>query len=105
LRRGGYREPRSIREFLPAVFRRLHAPGGARLERLRRLWVEVAGPETASRTRLLSLEGGVLTVGVESSALKHDLATFRREELLRRLREGAPDVALRELRFRAGGAS
>lgn len=98
----GSRQPRLIGELLPGVLKGLRGPKGSRMERLRPVWVEVAGEPTAARTRLSGLESGVLTVEVESAALKHHLTTFRRETLLGQLQERLPDLPLRDLRFRVG---
>lgn len=100
----GSRQPRLIGELLPGILRGLRGPKASRIERLRPVWEEVAGEPTAARTRLSSLESGVLTIEVESAALKHHLTTFRREALLGALRERLPDLPLFELRFRVGKA-
>ncbi len=98
----GSRHPRLIGEFLPGILKGLRGPKASRIERLRPVWVEVAGEPTAARTRLSGLESGVLTIEVESAALKHHLTTFRCEALLGALRERLPDLPLYELRFRVG---
>ena len=100
----GSRQPRLISELLPGVLKGLRGPKGSRMERLGPVWVEVAGESTATRTRLSGLESGVLTIEVESAALKHHLTTFRRETLLGQLQERLPDLPLHDLRFRVGKA-
>jgi hypothetical protein len=44
-------------------------------------------------------------VEVASAALKHDLDTFRRAEVLRGLQERLPDMGLSGLSFRVGAVS
>jgi len=49
--------------------------------------------------------GGVLTLEVESAALKHDLLTFRKNQLLDRLKEKLSGVEIRDLKCRVGSPS
>ena len=54
-------------------------------------WARVVGPELARRSRPLGLgRGGQLTVGFESSALRQEVQSFRKEEILGRLRVEYP---------------
>jgi len=59
----------------------------------------------AQRSRVAAVEGGKLRVEVASAALKHDLSTFRRGEVLRRLREEAPDLGVRDVVYRVASLS
>jgi predicted nucleic acid-binding Zn ribbon protein len=65
-------------------------------------WEEIAGPELSSHTRVRSLRRGLLTIEVDSSPLCHQLASFRREELLVALKEKVRGTEVSDLRFRAG---
>ena len=79
-------------------------------------WARAAGPELAEETRPATLQRGVLTVEVRSTALLAELQSFRRDELLARLIEadaalsrsgrgsadGAPTGRVTGLRFRPG---
>ncbi|MBI3273124.1 MAG: DUF721 domain-containing protein [Planctomycetes bacterium] len=72
------------------------------LRDVRERWVELAGAVVASHTRILTLERGVLKIEVDSSPLLAELATFRRDELLRKLAEAFPAKRVRDLKFVAG---
>ncbi len=78
---------------------------GGPLLRIRAAWANVAGPVISARTRVAGVDGGVIRVDVASAALKHDLATFRRKELLGARRKELPDTAIREVRYRIGRVS
>lgn len=61
-------------------------------------WIRAAGADVARRSRPLGLRGGELTVGFESPALRQEVESFRKTEILARLREELPSrrvVALR----------
>jgi predicted nucleic acid-binding Zn ribbon protein len=53
-------------------------------------WSRAAGPEVARRTRVVGLTRDTLTVSVESAALRQELESFRRDDVLARLREEFP---------------
>ena len=75
------------------------------LETVAQAWEEVVGIETAARTRVVRFMRGVLTLEVASSALKHDLLTFRKNQLLDELNERLPKVEIRDLECRVGAPS
>jgi len=61
-------------------------PKRRELLELAEAWARAAGPEVARRSRPLSLgRGGQLTVGFESSALRQEVQSFRKAEILGRL--------------------
>ena len=76
---------------------------GALLAEMRRRWGGAVGPGVAAKTRVAGLREGVLEIDIASSALKHHLSTFGREEILGRLNEGLAGNPVRGLRFRVGG--
>lgn len=90
---------------VPAILRGLRRSAGRTrgpLQRLRDAWPEVVGESIAVRSRVVGVEQGRIRVEVASAALKHDLATFRRPEILERLKERFPDLRLRSVSFRVG---
>jgi len=99
-----YIEPTALRDLVPVVLRGLR-PQRLALEEMGRAWAAVAGEATASRTRIVGLKAGVLTLEVASSALKHDLLTFRRNQLLIELRKMLPGAGIREIKCRVGTLS
>jgi len=80
-----YQEPRLIGDLLPGILRGLRPKNRRGLARIQEAWVAVAGEKTAARSKVTSLEGGVLRIELQSAALKHHLATFRSAELLEEL--------------------
>ena len=66
-------------------------------------WRQAVGAEREKSTRVTGLRGGVLTVEVESAALRCELETFYHEDLLDRLRVLAPKSAIRKIVFRTWG--
>jgi predicted nucleic acid-binding Zn ribbon protein len=64
-------------------------------------WDQAAGDRLAPHTRPGNVRRGVLQVFVRNSAVMQEL-TFRKRELIRRLRQRAPDQKIRDLRFRVG---
>ena len=53
-------------------------------------WCHAVGPGASRRSSVVSLQNGKLTVKVESAALRQELDTFRRGEVLRRMQEAFP---------------
>jgi predicted nucleic acid-binding Zn ribbon protein len=96
---------------LGEIVRRLAGRGAKRrlapVDRVAAAWREAAGANLADVARVRSLRDGVLVVAVHSAPLCHELASFRREELLGALNDrlaaaGAP--AVRSLIFRIGAS-
>lgn len=99
-------EPQPIHDVLPGVLRGLKgAAAGGALERVRRAWAEAVGPAVAARTRVAALDGGRVRVDVASAALKHDLSTFRRGEVLEALRAKVPDLRIQGVQYRVSSLS
>lgn len=100
----GYVSPIVVREIVPDVLRALK-PRRREMDAVVRAWEDVVGVQTAARTRVVMFKGGVLTLEVASSALKHDLLTFRKNQLLGRLKEKLSGVEIRDLKCRVGSPS
>jgi hypothetical protein len=66
-------------------------------------WKQAVGADREPSTRVTGLRGGILTVEVESAALRCELETFYHEDLLDRLRVLAPKSAIRKIVFRTWG--
>jgi predicted nucleic acid-binding Zn ribbon protein len=69
------------------------------IARVRRRWAEVAGEEVAAHSWPRALRRGVLTVEVDSSALRAELAGYRRPGILQLLAAGPRPLSVRDLRF------
>jgi predicted nucleic acid-binding Zn ribbon protein len=96
------REPERIGDLLVPLLKELRTIGRRVGRDLHEAWLDVAGPDLGSRTRLHSFRSGRLVVEVDSAALLHELQSFRAPVLLERLRERMPRPCVAELRFRLG---
>ncbi len=94
------RGPEKLGEILERVLRDRGLFDAGRRREIAAAWEEVAGPLVSAGTRVASLRGGVLVVEVLSSALRQELETFRKEELLDGIRERFAREYVRDLRFR-----
>ena len=65
-------------------------------------WRDIVGEERASKMFPLRLRAGVLWVEVSSPALYFEAAQFGREEMLAKVRAAAPDLEIKEIRFKLG---
>ena len=66
------------------------------------VWSEIAGEQIAGRTKVLGLKRGVLHIGVNSSALLGQLASFHKQSLLRQLKQQR-ELKIRDLKFELRG--
>lgn len=67
-------------------------------------WKEAVGEEIAASTRCIKLSGGTLFVEVSSAPLLNELSTFRKKEILERIKAREVFRGVREIRFRAGSS-
>lgn len=95
-------DPIPMKEILPGLIRKVRAEGRGAVSRVQAAWPEIVGAPTAGRTRILGVENGQVRVAVASAALKHDLHTFRREEVLAELRRRLPELRIRGVSYRVG---
>jgi predicted nucleic acid-binding Zn ribbon protein len=72
-------------------------------DELRTAWKRVAGDELAAQTKILQLTRGVLTIAVSSAPLLNELAAFQSADLLQRLKQQAPNLNVKSLKFRLNG--
>jgi predicted nucleic acid-binding Zn ribbon protein len=101
--------PEPARDALGDLARRMAGRGAKRRalasDRVAEAWREAAGPALASTTRVRGFKDGVATVQTASAPLCHELASFRREELLAALNARLAEKkgpAVRSLVFRIG---
>jgi len=78
-------DPRRVGQFLQDILRGANPRRRGGLSELTEAWSRAAGPEVARRSRIVEFRRDVLTVSVESAALRQELETFRKDEILRRL--------------------
>ncbi|WP_010587807.1 DUF721 domain-containing protein [Schlesneria paludicola] len=70
---------------------------------LEAVWKAVAGPELAAQTRPLQVSRGVLMVSVENAPLLSEISAFQGPELLQRLKQKAPHLKIKNLKFKLSG--
>ncbi len=96
------RGPRALSDILGELFTvrgygRLRASG-----ELEEVWNTAVGEPSCHQTRVGDVRRGVLSVTVSHPTLLEELAAFRKPELLRALRAGAPGTTIHDIRFRVG---
>lgn len=92
------REPRKLGEFLPEILRAIGPRRRDELYALTEAWSRAAGPDVALRTRVIGMNRDTLTIAVESAALKQEIDSFRRPEILARFRAEFPRRPIADLR-------
>lgn len=100
---GTRRDPHALGDVLSQLFA-LRGYGRVRGDRqLQEIWKEVAGETIGQQTRILGVKNGVLQVGVASSALLSELASFHKYSLLERLQADHSQLRLRDIKFKLRG--
>ena len=105
MNRRGYREPAKIGDLLPGVLRSLRPKRRGLLKSVRAAWPEIVGKKVAARSRIASLNEGVLRIELESAPLKQHLSTFKNVEILKELKKRFPNAALSGIRYAVGRLS
>jgi predicted nucleic acid-binding Zn ribbon protein len=99
---GENRGPKKAGELARTILKGLGVGGRGKSGRIQAAWLNAAGEALAVHTRPSNLARNVLTVEVDSSALMGELAGFRKDELLRRIKESFPGLAVLDIKFRIG---
>ncbi|MBI2931853.1 MAG: DUF721 domain-containing protein [Planctomycetes bacterium] len=79
-----------VGDFLQGILRDANPLRRGGLFELTEAWSRAAGPEVARRSRIIGFARDVLTVAVESAALRQEIETFRKEQILARMNEEFP---------------
>lgn len=69
-------------------------------EQIQSVWSEIAGERIATRTKVLGIKAGVLSIGVNNSALLNELASFHKMSLLKNLQKQHSELKIGDLKFR-----
>jgi predicted nucleic acid-binding Zn ribbon protein len=67
----------TLKEAIEALMKRYRLQEGMTAHKAKKCWEEVAGPFIASKTRHVQFKEGVLTIAVESPALRQELHMSR----------------------------
>ena len=95
-------EPRVLGEVLGAFIRQTGMGQRGRQGKVEQRWRDAVGEAVAAHTRVVEFRGMVLRVDVDSSALLHELVSFRRVKILEKLRSGENPLPVRDVRFELG---
>ena len=90
-----------VGDILPTVLKSIGLDQRLREQEILAIWPEVVGEEVAARTQPFKIERGVLHVRVDHSTWMQELH-FMEQEILRKLKEKAPDIELVRIRFGSG---
>ena len=97
---GRAKGPERVGDILERVLKESGILDRQQEEDLVQAWKDVAGEDVAEYATIHSFRGGVVTVGVMAAPLLMELERYRKEELLKGLRERLRGVFVAELRFR-----
>ena len=87
-----------IGDILPAVLKSCGLDKKLKEREILSMWPDVVGPDIAARTEAVRVENGVLYIHVEHGAWMQELH-FMEREIVRKLRERAPGIDLKRIRF------
>ena len=87
-----------IGDILPAVLKSAGLEQKLRDQEILTIWPTVVGEEVAARTTAVKMENGVLHIRVEHGVWLQELY-FMERDILRKLREKAPHIDCRRIRF------
>jgi predicted nucleic acid-binding Zn ribbon protein len=87
-----------VGRLLPSILRQLGLEQRFNEQQVLTLWPAVVGDELAARTKATRIDRGVLYVHVDHGAWMQELH-FLEKDLIEKLRERAPGVAIEKIRF------
>lgn len=90
--------PRLIGELMLELMKKTAKPRRKEMIEIAAAWVRAAGPDVARRSEPVGFRGGQLTVRFESSVLRQEVQSFRRSEILERLRLALPGQRIATLK-------
>lgn len=86
---------RLIPEILAAWQKQMDSP----IQKVRGVWRQAVGSETAAHTFPLAFRNGLLIISVDSPVWKAELAQFQREKIIGSIRKALSSQEIRDLRF------
>ena len=90
-----------VGDLLPAVLKSIGLDRKLKQQEIISIWPEVVGAEIAARTQAYKVDKGVLFVRVDHSAWIQELH-FMEKEILKKLKNRAPDIDIKRIRFGTG---
>ncbi len=93
-------EPEGLGNVLSSLFA-LKGYGKAKSSgQLQELWNQVVELDVAAVTKVISLRNGVLQIGVGNSAVLNELHSFRKMELLEKIKQASNGPQIKDLKFK-----
>ncbi|MFN5300057.1 MAG: DUF721 domain-containing protein [Planctomycetaceae bacterium] len=99
----GEREPRRLGSVLSELFALRGYGRRETNDQLQAAWRTAAGETVARQTRAIEIKRGVLHVAVAHSPLLAELTGFFRRPLVAKLAELAPELRIKDVKFRLDG--
>jgi predicted nucleic acid-binding Zn ribbon protein len=99
-----FREPKPIGEVIAELVARRGLSRSHDAEAWADAWSEAVGPMAARYCQVGRLRRGKLEIIVANSLLVQEL-TFRKKELLRKMKDRFPELVLKELFFKVGAVA
>ncbi|HWL07657.1 MAG TPA: DUF721 domain-containing protein [Planctomicrobium sp.] len=93
-------EPEGLGSVLSSLFARKGYGKAQSSRQLHELWNDSVDIDVAAVTKVLNLRNGVLQVAVANSAMLSELASFRRMEILAKLKETTSGHQIKDLKFK-----
>ena len=91
-----------LKDLLPSALREIEGRRSERPDKILAGWALVADAQWSKMTQACSFEKGVLMVKVKNAALYSLLVQQEKINLLRKLQEKFPEVAIKNIVFRIG---
>jgi len=96
------KDARPLGDILADLARASGLASRSKLSRAAAAWPAAAGQMCARHSRVVGLKRGVLHVTVDSAACLHEMATFRKAEILASLRSAKGCENIHDVKFRLG---
>lgn len=93
---------RPLRDAILLVAERLGISATRQRSKLEQAWQQAAGPDAAEHSRVVSLRNNTLTVAVDASVWKQEIATLRQQEILESLGKTHKRHSIRRLKVILG---
>ena len=90
--------PRLLGDLIAELMKKTARPRRKEMTELAAAWARAAGPDVARRSEPVGFRSGELTVQFESSALRQEVQSFRRGEILARLQAALPGQRIAALK-------
>jgi len=95
------RQPKPVKDVIARLVMRRGLGRVLASTQLEQIWHQIVGRDVATRSRPGQIRGGILEIIVTHSVLKQEMR-YTEQQTLAQLRQHAPQLAVRGLRYRIG---